>query len=211
VSKNLGTKKLTRAEQKASRPLQILDAAFEEFVEKGYVATRVEDIAERIGVTKGTIYTYFPTKDELFTTMIRHISVAFEDVFAKAPELTGTCAERLAAIIRLFYECVLMERRTREMLRFVISEGSRFPQVVDGHYREVIEPIFTLTQALLDEGVRLGEFRQSPAIRANVVVAPVLSMMVETLIFDNRRDLDLSGYIDAHLDLVARGLSTRDT
>ena len=59
-------KRLTRAEQKALRPTQILEAAFQEFVEHGFTAARVEDIAERVGVTKGTVYVYFPTKEELF-------------------------------------------------------------------------------------------------------------------------------------------------
>lgn len=199
--------KLTRAEQKALRPIQILDAAFEEFVERGFTATRVEDIADRIGVTKGTIYVYFPTKEELFSAMIRHISVPFEVVLAEAKHLSGTCTERLRALIQLFYERVLENRKTREMLRFVVSEGSRFPEITDTHFRELIEPIFSRTQALLDEGVRLGEFRRAPAARANIIVAPVLSMAVETLIFGDRRDLDLSGYIEAHLDIVINGLA----
>jgi AefR-like transcriptional repressor, C-terminal domain len=141
--------------------------------------------------------------------MIRHVSMPFEEVFAKAPELTGTCAERLADLIRLIYDCLLKERRTREMLRIVISEGSRFPDVVDAHYNEVIEPIFTLTQALLDEGVQLGEFRKSATLRASVVVGPVMAMMVETMIFEKRREFDLTGYIECHLDLVAHGLSAQ--
>lgn len=201
------SKKLSRAEQKALRPIQILDAAFEEFVERGFTATRVEDIADRIGVTKGTIYVYFPTKEELFSAMIRHISVPFEAVLAEASDLSGSCTERLKALIHLFYERVLKDRKTREMLRFVVSEGSRFPEVIDTHYRELIAPIFERTQALLDEGVGLGEFRRAPAARASIIVAPVLSMAVETLIFSNRRDLDLPGYIEAHLDIVVNGLA----
>ncbi|MDW5315878.1 TetR/AcrR family transcriptional regulator [Rhizobium sp. PL01] len=200
-------KKLTRAEQKALRPIQILDAAFEEFVERGFTATRVEDIADRIGVTKGTIYVYFPTKEELFSAMIRHISVPFEAVLAEANDLSGSCTQRLKALVHLFYERVLKDRKTREMLRFVVSEGSRFPEVIDTHYRELIAPIFERTQALLDEGMRLGEFRRAPAARASIIVAPVLSMAVETLIFSNRRDLDLPGYIEAHLDIIVNGLA----
>jgi AcrR family transcriptional regulator len=199
--------KLTRAEQKAQRPIQILDAAFEEFVERGFMATRVEDIADRIGVTKGTIYVYFPTKEELFSAMIRHISVPFEVVLTEANALSGTCTERLKSLIRLFYERVLENRKTREMLRFVVAEGSRFPEVVDTHFRELMEPIFARTQVLLDEGTHLGEFRRAPAARASIIFAPVLSMAVETLIFGNRKDLDLPSYIEAHLDIVINGLA----
>lgn len=91
--------KITRAEQKARRPKQILDAAFEEFVERGYVATRVEDIAERVGVTKGTIYVYFETKEELFSAMINHISTPFEDILTSGRKLEGNCENRLRTLI----------------------------------------------------------------------------------------------------------------
>jgi AcrR family transcriptional regulator len=204
------TKKLTRAEQKALRPIQILDAAFEEFVANGFTATRVEDIADRVGVTKGTIYVYFPTKDELFSAMIEHISVPLGDLLRDSMELKGSCAERLRSLILLFYERVSDDRNIRELIRFVISEGSRFPQVVEAHHNELIEPLFSLTQSLLDEGMATGEFRNAPAARARVIVAPVIAMMIETLIFGHRRD-HLPSYIMAHLDLVMNGVATART
>ncbi|NKN35929.1 TetR/AcrR family transcriptional regulator [Agrobacterium sp. a22-2] len=201
------SKKLTRAEQKALRPIQILDAAFEEFVANGYAATRVEDIADRIGVTKGTIYVYFPTKEDLFSAMINHISVPLEELLRDSGELKGTCAERLRALLLLFYEKVSDDRHTRELIRFVISEGSRFPQVIEAHHDELIDPLFGLTQSLLDEGIANGEFRNAPAALAPVVAAPIIAMMVERLLLVRRRDHDLPSYIKAHLDLVMNGLA----
>ncbi|UIY29096.1 TetR/AcrR family transcriptional regulator [Neorhizobium galegae] len=205
--RNVNMKKLTRAEQKALRPAQILDAAFEEFIEHGYTAARVEDIAARIGVTKGTVYVYFPTKEVLFSAMARHIAVPFEDVLADARELTGSCAERLRSLILLFYERVTEDRRTRELLRFAISEGVRFPQLVDDHYAELVVPILVTGQALIDEGVRQGEFRDGPAAVARVIIAPALALIVEALIHDGRLDLETPRYIQAHLDLVLHGLA----
>lgn len=198
--------KLTRAEQKARRPVQILDAAFEEFVERGYVATRVEDIADRVGVTKGTIYVYFTTKEELFAAMIRHISTPFEDILARAVRHGGNCADRLRSLIETSYEEITENRRTRELLRFVIAEGSRFPQFVDQHHQEFIDPLIQHTQEILDEGVRRQEFRAGPAALADMVVAPMVSMMMRKLIFDERRVLDKPSYITAHLDLVFNAL-----
>ncbi|MFD2055063.1 MULTISPECIES: TetR/AcrR family transcriptional regulator [Mesorhizobium] len=199
--------KLTRAEQKALRPAQILDAAFEEFIEQGYTAARVEDIAARVGVTKGTVYVYFPTKEILFSAMARHIALPFEDVLADAKDLTGSYAERLRSLILLFYEHVMGDRRTRELLRFAISEGVRFPQLINAHHVELIEPILAMTQALIDEGVRQGEFRDGPAAVARVILAPALSLIVETLMHDGRLDLETPRYIEAHLDLVMHGLA----
>ncbi len=201
------TSKLTRAEQKALRPIQILDAAFEEFVANGFTATRVEDIADRIGVTKGTIYVYFQTKEELFSAMADHIAMPLEELLRESLNLEGQCAERLRSLLLLFYERVSDNRHTRELIRFVIAEGSRFPKVVEAHHTRLIDPLFALTQSLLDEGIERGEFRKAPAALAPVIVAPVIAMMVETLIFGRRRDDDLPSYIRAHLDLVMNGIA----
>ena len=201
------SRKLSRAEQKAFRPIQSLDAAFEEFVANGYTATRVEDIAERIGVTKGTIYVYFPTKEDVFTAMINHISVPLEELLADAAQLRGGCAERLQALLLLVYERVSDNRQVRELIRFVISDGSRFPHVIKAHHDDLIEPLFNITQSLLDEGIATGEFRDTPAALAPVIVAPLIARMVDTLIFEGTRNLDLPSYIKAHLDLVLSALA----
>lgn len=203
-----GPRKLTRAEQKALRPTQILDAAFEEFVARGFVAARVEDIADRIGVTKGTIYLYFPTKEDLFSAMIAHISTPLEKLLQDSGDLRGSCVDRLRALVLLAYERVSDDRYTRELLRFVISEGGRFPQVVAAHNDELIEPLLARTQALLDEGVATGEFRAAPAALAPVIVAPIIAMMIDTLIFGRHRYEDLPSFIEGHIDLVMNGIAT---
>ncbi|MDL2408087.1 helix-turn-helix domain-containing protein [Rhizobium calliandrae] len=199
-------KKLTRAEQKARRPVQILDAAFEEFVERGYVATRVEDIASRIGVTKGTIYVYFETKEQLFEAMIRHISAPLENLLASATELKGTATERLQKNIELIYDLIIKDRKLRELMRFVIAEGSRFPQIVDKHHNIFIDPIERQMQSIIDEGIKLGEFRPAPAAFADAVVAPAVAFLFFKLLFDERRTLDKASYLKAHIDLVLHGL-----
>lgn len=62
-----------RARRKFERPGEILEAAFEEFVENGYAGTRLEDVAARAGVTKGTIYFYFESKEDVFASMVREL------------------------------------------------------------------------------------------------------------------------------------------
>lgn len=201
----------SRAEQKAQRPSQILDAAFEEFVEAGYTATRVEDIAKRVGVTKGTIYVYFPTKEDLFAAMVRHISTPFEELLVSEASNSGTCAERLKRLIEASYERLLENRPTRELLRFVIAEGSRFPAVVDQHHREFVQPLKSFTQSIIDEGVALGEFRAGPAAVAEVVISPIVAAIMQRLIFDDRKPFDREAQVAAHLDLVLNGLARERT
>ena len=201
-------KKMTRAEQKARRPAQILDAAFEEFVERGYVATRVEDIANRIGVTKGTIYVYFETKEQLFEAMIWHISAPIEDLLSSANALKGTATERLRQRIEQIYDLIINNRKLRELMRFVIAEGSRFPQVVDRHHDVFIDPLERQMQSLIEEGIRNGEFRQAPAAFSDAIVAPAIAFLFFKLLFDERRSLDKATYLEAHIDLVLNGLLT---
>ncbi|MDQ0561894.1 AcrR family transcriptional regulator [Rhizobium mesoamericanum] len=199
-------KKLTRAEQKARRPIQILDAAFEEFVERGYVATRVEDIANRIGVTKGTIYVYFETKEQLFEEMIWRISGPIEDLLSSANELKGTATERLQQHIEQIYDLIVNDRKLRELMRFVIAEGSRFPQIVDRHHNIFIYPLERHIQSLIDDGIKRGEFRAAPAAFARTVNAPAIAFLVFKLIFEDRRILDKDAYLKAHIDLILHGL-----
>lgn len=198
--------KLTRAEQKARRPGQILDAAFEEFVTHGYTGTRIEDVAERVGVTKGTIYVYFATKEELFSAMIRHISVPFEGVVSSADDLTANSTDQLRSLIGLFYRRILQDRKARELLRFIVAEGPRFPHVIDEHHAEFIEPFLARIQLVIDEGICRGEFRAASAAFAHAVMAPAMLMMIYRLIFDERKTLDEAVFLKAHLDLVLNGL-----
>lgn len=200
------SKKLTRAEQKALRPKQILDAAFEEFVAHGFTATRVEDIAERVGVTKGTIYVYFPTKEDLFSAMIGHISGTLEQLLLDAESLEGSYMHRLETFFLLAYRRIMQDRKARELLRFVIAEGARFPKVIDTHHAQFVEPLLASTQRLLNQGVAAGEFRDSAATNAEIVVAPILVLMMNLLIFDGRRAIDLEAYMRSHLALVFDGI-----
>lgn len=201
-------KKLTRAEQKALRPIQILDAAFEEFVRSGFSGTRVEDIAERVNVTKGTVYVYFETKEKLFEAMIHHFSVPFQELLETAEGLSGSATDRLLSILGLLYEQIAEDRTTRELTRLVISEGQRFPDLIDRHHDEFIAPIIAKVDGLILEGVASGEFRAIPVEFSDIVVAPILTTTVLRLIFDDRREPppNKEAFLRAYFDLLLHGL-----
>jgi AcrR family transcriptional regulator len=199
--------KLSRAEQKARRPGEILEAAFEEFIEKGFAATRLEDVAARIGVTKGTIYVYFPTKEILFEEVFRHVSSVFSDLHAEIERLEGDCATRLQTVLRLGYRKLANDRRVRELLRLTLAEGARFPEMVDRHHDEFIAPIVGAVRALVENGVRAGEFEaDAVAAMPDVVASSILHLSVWRLMFMERRLLDETAFIDAHVELVMRAL-----
>lgn len=202
-------KKLTRAEQKALRPLQILEAAFEEFIINGFTATRLEDIADRVGVTKGTIYVYFQTKEHLFEEVMQHISSPFEEILPDLDALSGSAPQKLRAFLNLAYERVLEDRKTRELMRFVIAEGHRFPLLVDRHHDQFIAPIVGKMAALLKEGVDAGEFRATPARFSEIIIAPLMAAMLSRLVSGARRPKDREAYLEATFDLLLDGLSAK--
>lgn len=208
--KEKAAKKTSRAEQKARRPLEILESAFEEFTANGYAATRVEDVAARLGITKGTVYLYFPTKDALFEAMIRHMSTPFTDILASVDTLEGSYSDRLRALLLLAHEKIADDRKTRELLRLTLAEGARFPNIVDRHFDEFIAPLLGAVRSLVDQGVFAGEFRGGAAASVpDVVTSSVLHVAVMRLMFADRRPIDGTAFIAAHLDIVLNGLLQR--
>lgn len=199
-------KKMTRAEQKVLRPLQILDAAFEEFTKKGYAATRVEDIAERVGVTKGTVYVYFETKEKLFEAAIEHISGPFQEAFENYSCEGEDPVKDLEAFLGFLFDYLVDDRRMRELVRMVIAEGPKFPDLIDCHHEQFIEPILARINSILEDGVARKKFRPNPPELAKVVMSPIAGMLVFRLIFNDRRLVDRKAVLSAHIGLMMKGL-----
>lgn len=198
--------KLTRAEQKIQRPLQILDAAFAEFTKRGFTATRVEDIADRVGVTKGTVYVYFETKEALFEAMIKHASEPFQQVFKANAPTSDDPVEALRLLLEFLFDALVDDRRMRELFRLIVAEGAKFPDLIDQHHEAMMMPVFARIEAILDEGVAKKRFRANPPELAKVVMSPLVGTLVFRLLFDDRRSLDKQAILKVHLDLIMRGL-----
>ena len=201
--------KKTRARRKAERPTEILDAAFEEFVKHGYAATRLEDVAARAGVTKGTIYFYFETKERVFEEMVRHTSQRFfPELGDYASKLEGSYTSRLRDFIVFVYGRIADSRDSRETLRFLIAEGSRFPDLVARHYDEFVQPMLDQFQAIIQAGIVAGEFRAAPATAySEIVLSPALLLSLWALLFGSQKKIDIAVFTDASIDLLMRGLA----
>ena len=200
-----------RARRKAERPAEILDAAFEEFVKNGYAATRLEDVAARAGVTKGTIYFYFDSKERVFDEMVRHKSQAvFPELESHVEKLEGSHTSRLRALIIFVVHRIAEDRASRETLRFLIAEGTRFPDLVDRHYAEFVAPLIDQFRKLIEAGMAAGEFRSSlPAseFTEKFVMSPALLLSVWSLLFGSRKELNVAAFTDASIDLLMHGLA----
>ncbi|MEN0117033.1 MAG: TetR/AcrR family transcriptional regulator [Agrobacterium cavarae] len=202
-------KKLTRAEQKELRPAQILDAAFTEFVKNGYAATRVEDIAKHVGVTKGTIYVYFETKEILFEATIRHASTSFADIIKNTNTQEGSPAERLVSLLVALYAHLRSDSENREVLKLIISEGQKFPDIVARHEEHVFKPLMDRVTELVREGAAIGELKDDYLAFPELIISPLMTLAVLRIIFDEQLEMDMDAYLNAHLDLLMNGLMAK--
>ena len=158
------------------RPLQIMRAAFEVFGEHGLTEARLEDIAKRAGVSKGTIYLYFPNKDALFKemireTMIRRLVEAESELGASAE----TAAEQLRRFLTAWWE-FLRSETFQAIYRLVHSELQRFPDIAAFYGEEVVARNHALISGMLRRGVASGEFRElDPSVTARLIAASFIS------------------------------------
>jgi AcrR family transcriptional regulator len=201
-------KKPTHRRRKAERPGEILQAAFEEFSRQGFAATTLDQVAERAGITKGTIYVYFANKEALFIAMVKEfIGPAVERAAGAFEDHTGSTADFLRAELAAIYDDMVHDRYHREVMRVLIAESARFPALADRFYKEFLGPRLDLLRRVIARGVERGEFRNSAVAQCpEVIVAPLTHADVWVLLFGNRRRLDLDRYFRAHIDLVLHGL-----
>ncbi len=201
----------TRRRRKAERPQEILEAAFHEFSRNGYAMTTLDQIAERAGVTKGTIYVYFENKEHLFISMVRELMKAtldtVQDMFERHE---GSTTDLLRAQFSFIYEHIVEDRRRREVVRMLIAEASRFPALADRYHEEIHRPCMELLKRTIRRGMDRGEISQSAVTECPlVIIAPIALVDLWMMMFDERHPLDLKAYFHAHLDLVINGLLTK--
>jgi AcrR family transcriptional regulator len=198
----------TRRRRKAERPQEILEAAFVEFSRNGYAMTTLDRVAERAGVTKGTIYVYFENKEHLFISMVREITKATLDTVHEMLEThEGSTADLLRAQFSFIYQHIVEDRRRREVLRMLIAEAPRFPELADRYHQEILRPCLDMLRQAIQRGMDRGEFRNSAIIDLpQIVIAPIALVDLWMMMFDTRQPLDLKAYFNAHLDLVLNGL-----
>jgi AcrR family transcriptional regulator len=198
----------TRRRRKAERPQEILEAAFVEFSRNGYAMTTLDRVAEHAGVTKGTIYVYFENKEHLFISMVREVTKAALDTVHEMLEThEGTTADLLRAQFSFIYQHIVEDRRRREVLRMLIAEAPRFPELADRYHQEILRPCLDMLRQAIRRGMDRGEFRKSAIVDLpQIVIAPIALVDIWMMMFDDRQPLDMKAYFNAHLDLVLNGL-----
>ena len=163
MSDMLDARPETRRRRKAERPQEILEAAFTEFSRNGYATTTLERIAERAGVTKGTIYVYFENKEHLFISMVRDFTKGAQETMQEMFEThEGSTADLLRAQFSFIYEHLVEDPRRREVVRMLIAEAPRFPELADRYHEEIPAPL--PRHAAAGDSARRGSRRNSQSV-----------------------------------------------
>lgn len=201
-----------RQRRKDARPQELRDAALALFVEKGYAATRTEDVAARAGVSKGTLYLYYAGKEELFKAVVReHFSATISDGAVLMAQHQGTMAELLCHMMYRWWEKV-GQGPAGGLTKVVLAEGRNLPELAQFYVDEVIEPTHRLLGALIERGMASGEFRPMPVSAAvHVLIGPLLHMMLsEHSLGHCGMDLDGREVLQTQMDLMLRGMLSAD-
>lgn len=201
----------SRAAAKQARPREILEAAFEEFSLRGYAATRLDDIAARVGVTKGTIYVYFENKETLFESMVIELTRPEHDTAPYLAILEQSASAALEALLRSIYVETLPDRHAREILRLLIAERNTFQNLSRRFKDNFAGPVFDAVKQILERGSRTGEFLPHAAsIDPFFVLSPFLGYLILNMALPDDSPDDAM-FLSSHIDMVKRLVETRPT
>ncbi|MBR0936536.1 TetR/AcrR family transcriptional regulator [Bradyrhizobium jicamae] len=190
-----------RAEKSAERRAAIVEAAMEEFIARGFAATRLDDVAKRAGVAKGTIYLHFTDKESMFEELIRTAIVPLIGNITMAPP-GGSVRETIERFAATFIHEVVSTRRG-DIIRLIVAEGPRFPAIADFYFREVVSRGLAGITALIQLGVASGEIRQKELARfPQLLVAPAIVAVIWQSLFARHAPLDAIEMFKVHLDLI---------
>jgi len=204
----------TRRRRKETRPQELLDAALALFVEKGFAATRSEEVARRAGVSKGTLYLYYPSKEELFKAVVRHNMVnLISEGLELAGSFEGPTAELLATLMRIWWERV-GNTPAAGIHKIIIAEVRNFPDLAQFYADEVIAPADRLFSSTVQRGIDRGEFRPLPVHEvAHALMAPMIFLSLQKHSFGacpvRGVDVDPAAVLRTQLDIALRGLEVR--
>ncbi len=197
--------------RKDARPTEIIAAALACFKERGYAATRLEDVAAKAGVTKGTIYLYYSSKEELFKAVVRGELLPNIEHLERLSRESESATAILARFFAMWTEYVLPSPAS-VIPKLVIAEAGNFPELARFYRENVVERGLALVGSIIRRGIEQGEFRSVDVEHVVFsVLAPLLItvLMKHSLQLPGERPLDAKAICQAHLDLLLHGLGAK--
>ena len=198
------------ARRKDARPQELLDAALDLFVERGFAATRLDDVARRAGVSKGTLYLYYANKEELFKAVVReNVVPVLGEAETMAHDFVGSSAELFRTIMLGWWERI-GDTKLSGITKLIMAESGNFPDLATFYNDEVIVRSNAMVAGVIERGVASGEFRPVDAVQSiRVIVAPILMLMMWKHSFNGAcsfQPLSPQAYLDSFVDLFLHGL-----
>lgn len=203
-----------RQRRKEARPQELLAAALELFVDKGFAATRSEEVAARAGVSKGTLYLYYPSKQELFKAVVReNLAVHIAEGLQIVAQHQGSMADLLRFVMSEWWRRV-GQGGAAGICKIMVAEARNFPELAQFYVDEVIEPSHQLIGSVLERGIASGEFRPVPLDETvQVMIGPVLQQMLFQSSFGacqmHRPLPEPAAVLQMQMDLMLEGLLQR--
>src|SRR5690242_411387 len=190
-----------RKVRSAERRDAILSAALDEFSSRGFEAARLDDVARRAGVAKGTIYLYFRDKESLFQELVRAMLTPLVGTIEALGQADIPLAVLADRIVELFVREVY-ETRRKDVIRLMISEGRRFPKLAEFYYREVLSRIISAVRTLLRHAAERGEIPEGLAEFPQIIAAPGLLAIIWNGLFERFEPLDVRKMMKTHVELL---------
>ena len=190
-----------RQTRSAARREAILAAALDEFAASGFEAARLDDVAKRAGIAKGTIYLYFRDKESLFQELVRTMLTPLVGTIEALGAAEVPIAVLSEQIVELFVREVY-ETRRKDVIRLMITEGRRFPKLAEFYYREVLSRIIAAVRALLRRAAARGEVPEALIDFPQIIAAPGLVAIIWAGLFERFEPLDVRKMMKTHVELL---------
>ena len=204
--------KLRRArteEAKDERRLAFVRAALDEFFDRGFSAARMDDIAKRAGLSKGALYLYFSSKEELFKSIVEEYAVPNVERIEAMAQSAPSALAGIEMIAKLAPELV-RQSDIPKVMKVLVGDATMFPEIVRAYRRNVLERILGALSAMLARGHEAGEIHApDPALTARLIIAPVALSGLWHVMFGNDRKarVDLDALFSLHANMLALGLA----
>ncbi|MDO8423069.1 MAG: TetR/AcrR family transcriptional regulator [Parvibaculum sp.] len=197
-----------RQRRKEARPSEIMAAGLKAFSERGFAATRLEDVAEAAGVSKATIYLYFDNKADLLKAILREVvSPRMGELEAIIHAFDGSTPDLLRAIYGRA-SAVVSSDEVRPILKLIVSEAGNFPDIAKFYWTEIASRGLHTFAQLIERGIERGEFRRcDPVATAQSIIFPLLMNALATEVFGPMPEFNTDKFHPNHLEFVLRGLA----
>ncbi|VTU24438.1 Rut operon repressor [Variovorax sp. PBL-H6] len=212
ISDKFFPERAKRERRKEARPGELLEAALDLFVDKGFAATRAEEVAARAGVSKGTLFLYFPSKEELFKAVVmENLAGRFKEWNAEFEVFEGSTCDMLRYCMRVWWERV-GSTKASGLTKLMLSEGRNFPELAEFYRQEVVRPGHALLRRIIRRGIDSGEFAPVDVDHAiYAVIAPMIFLMLwkhsAMICVDGQSEIDPEKYLAIQAETVLHGLS----